>query len=178
MGGIDWGDAPTWFAGVFAALAAYYTRGMLRSQRKQIDEQRQFIAAQSANLTLERRELEAIAAERREGQARAVRLQSIADLVLVYNESPAAIRDVTCFVDSREAGGTNVARIADAASNLGMAIRAVPDWPVPVDVPPGSLAAFDRTRHADVRVLFTDSAGVRWSLDEHNELGPAEPGRD
>ncbi|MFE0651354.1 hypothetical protein ACFVZH_22475 [Streptomyces sp. NPDC059534] len=66
---INWGDAPTWVAGAFAAAAAYYTRGMLKSQRQQIDEQRQFIEEQSANLALERAELRAQAEDRRIAQA-------------------------------------------------------------------------------------------------------------
>ncbi|MGA5198153.1 hypothetical protein [Streptomyces exfoliatus] len=67
---IDWGDAPTWVAGAFAAATAYYTRGMLKSQRQQIEEQRDFIREQSAHLTLERRALMAQAEERRYAQAR------------------------------------------------------------------------------------------------------------
>ncbi|MGY3682981.1 hypothetical protein [Streptomyces sp. TE33382] len=47
MSGIDWGDAPTWIAGGFAAVAAFYARGTLKSQQNQIAEQREFIAERS-----------------------------------------------------------------------------------------------------------------------------------
>lgn len=74
MTGIDWGDAPTWIAGGFAAVAAFYTRSTLKSQQSQIAEQREFIAQQSANLALERQALTADLADRRSSQARQVRL--------------------------------------------------------------------------------------------------------
>ncbi|MFF2650406.1 hypothetical protein [Streptomyces sp. NPDC058045] len=112
MGGIDWGDVPTWIAGAFAAAAAYYARGTLRSQQQQIDEQRGFIAEQAANLRLEREELRAQLAERRATQARKIRLDVTATgaelsdetgelinpdrwLVVVRNESEAPIYDIT-----------------------------------------------------------------------------------
>lgn len=78
MNGIDWGDAPTWIAGAFAALAAFYARSTLRSQQNQIAEQRSFIAEQSANLQLERQALSADLDDRRSAQARQVRLKHMA----------------------------------------------------------------------------------------------------
>ncbi|WP_158810582.1 hypothetical protein [Streptomyces leeuwenhoekii] len=75
MGPIDWGDAPTWIAGSFAAVAAYYARATLQSQRQQIREQREFISEQAANLRLEREQLQAQLADRRSEQARHIRLR-------------------------------------------------------------------------------------------------------
>lgn len=52
--------------------AAWFTYLTIRSQRKQIEEQRVFISEQSANLTLERAELRAALETRRWAQAKQV----------------------------------------------------------------------------------------------------------
>ncbi|MER5534526.1 hypothetical protein [Streptomyces mirabilis] len=119
MGEINWGDAPTWIAGAFAAVAAYYTRATLRSQQKQIAEQRDFITAQAANLRLERSELQAQIADRHAAQARQIRLSIHAEgaelndetgdmenadqwIVTVTNTSDAPIYDVSATFGGQE----------------------------------------------------------------------------
>ncbi|MFB6565442.1 hypothetical protein ACFCYH_42280 [Streptomyces sp. NPDC056400] len=70
MPSIDWGDVPTWMGALFAAGAAFGALGALRSQRTQLNEQRQFIAEQRVVLDLQRQELEDTLAERRVGPLR------------------------------------------------------------------------------------------------------------
>jgi hypothetical protein len=51
--GVDWGDVPTWVGGFFAAIAAFGAVWTMRAQRQQIDEQRDFLRAQTALLELD-----------------------------------------------------------------------------------------------------------------------------
>ncbi|MGO4630516.1 hypothetical protein AB4225_06165 [Streptomyces sp. 2RAF24] len=189
MSGIDWGDAPTWLAGGFAAAAAWYTRGMLRSQRQQIDEQRQFIIEQSTNLSLERAELRAQADTRRRAQARVVGMSAsftVDDesgvmpdhwVVKVTNDSAEPIHGVTVrFGEAYSATEACEIRRSD-----GRRLR-------PVGVPigaigPGRTFRFISARNAAYvsarpRVNFVDGAGVQWELDEHGRLSEVPVGFD
>jgi len=181
MNGIDWGDAPTWCAGVFAAAAAWYTRGMLNSQRQQIEEQRAFIAEQSTNLALERAELRAQAEERRRAQALQVQMDAqwiesdpeygdaVSEAlwrVIVSSHSPEPLRDVTV----RFGDAYNPARAYDASG--GAAPTCVPVFGANRRyrfLSPNSMAMANQRPV----LFFTDNAGVRWRLDEHGELSEA-----
>ncbi|WP_262705534.1 MULTISPECIES: hypothetical protein [Streptomyces] len=182
MGGIDWGDAPTWVAGAFAAAAAYYARGTLRSQQKQIREQREFIAEQSATMALERAELLAQAEERRTAQARRVSMKHSLSWtndaegfggrndhwkVRVINTSDEPIRDVLVRF-----GDTYDARDATTPGQRGWGPGRVHL------IGPGREFTFRSQRMPEVLLenarpdlYFTDANGVRWQLDAHGELG-------
>ncbi|MDX2703959.1 hypothetical protein PV350_13965 [Streptomyces sp. PA03-6a] len=192
MGGIDWGDAPTWVGAAFAAGAAVAAFWTLASQRRQIREQQEFIAEQSATMSLERAELAALADERKWAQARQVRLtcrtagtqpDGMGGIVgydhwvaRVENASDAPLRDVKV-------------RFGLAYVASGAVIEEVSDLPgggrqtAPLDV----LAAHRTARFESARwpeatvdnhrphVYFTDDAGLRWHLDERGKLEqPAE----
>lgn len=186
---IDWGDAPTWVAGAFAAAAAFYTRGMLKSQREQIDEQREFIREQSANLELERAEFRAQAEDRKRAQAAQVRLtgQVVESgggvhgplnetwRARVENRSGEPIKDV-------------VVRYGPSHTSIGSYGRNDPDGhgrnfgiPLAVIGANGTFCFRSPTSsngdlsNARPTALFTDSAGVRWLLDEHGALSEAPP---
>ena len=109
---IDWGDVPTWLRTIFAATAAGAAVWTPKSQRDQIDEQRTFIAEQSANLQLERQQLQAHLDDRRSAQARQILLSRTAGgaelgpetsqlvgadhwIAIVRNDSDAPIYDLT-----------------------------------------------------------------------------------
>ncbi|MGV9344274.1 hypothetical protein ACWDSD_05580 [Streptomyces spiralis] len=188
MGSINWGDVPTWIAGAFAAVAAYYARGTLRSQQEQIKEQREFIAEQAANLRLERQQLQAQLAERRSAQARLVRLNHEAAgaelndetgrlenadhwVVTVRNDSDAPIYDVSAtfsgqspeWVRTEDRAGGGPVRV------LGRSKEIVLTSP-----------RFTPTRLMEARpvVDFRDAEGLRWRLlhDERLEEIPAPEG--
>lgn len=186
---IDWGDAPTWVAGAFAAAAAYYTRGMLRSQRQQIDEQREFIAAQATNLEMERSELRAQAADRRRAQAAQIRMVpkpkqdrgSANDpwteswMVHIQNESPEPIHGIEVrFGDSHTAIGSY-----HGNDNLGRNINL--GVPLP-KLASGGTAWFKSSSSTDGSmpnahpvVSFKDNEGVRWKLDRYGDLAEVPP---
>jgi hypothetical protein len=184
---INWGDAPTWIAGIFAGAAAIYARGMLKSQQKQIAEQREFIAEQSANLALERAGLRAAAEERRSAQAKQVTMshqtaggrpdeEGNVDgydhwVVNVRNASDAPIRQVRVRF-----GDVYVAVSAEELESLSL-----PDGgrrPATVDLlGPGRTLIFRSPRWQEVTVdnhppkcFFTDADGVQWSRDRHGQL--------
>ncbi len=170
---IDWGDAPTWVAGAFAAAAAYYTRGMLKSQRQQIDEQREFIREQSANLALERQALRAQAEERRVAHARQISASWFGGMVRVLNASDAPITDVTAMFGERESvKGHEVvpAGIGDHELLSG-------EYDMPVDVIGAgrtyAFAAPEEGVEGTVCVLFSDEDGQRWRLGVDGKLESA-----
>ncbi|MFJ3097366.1 hypothetical protein [Streptomyces hydrogenans] len=172
---IDWGDAPTWVAGAFAAAAAYYTRGMLKSQRQQITEQRQFIAEQSANLELERAELRAQADDRRISQARAVWAGRQRGAFVVENGSDAVLRNVTVTFDGMPA--TSAYEMVDAG--IGDIVQFVGDYAGEVvAIGPGRRFAFRSGEEwgpvvDDEVAFFQDEAGVRWRLSGDGVLEEA-----
>lgn len=171
MVSIDWGDAPTWVAGAFAAAAAYYTRGMLKSQRQQIDEQRQFIAEQSANLSLERQALQAQADERKYAHARQVEAERWQHFLKVRNLSDAPITDV--FVRFGDRSATKAHQIIPAGH--GDPPRFSGDSEMPVElIGPGREYAFvdgiERWTTEVAVLFFTDEDSARWQLDQDGKL--------
>ncbi|MFF5972230.1 hypothetical protein ACFY7C_11995 [Streptomyces sp. NPDC012769] len=182
IGDIDWGDAPTWVAGAFAAAAAYYTRGMLRSQREQIAEQRDFIAEQSANLSLERQALLAQAEERLYAQARCIEVRRERNSLRVFNHSDAPIHGVS--VAFGEDGRRAVRAYRVTSSETGTRELLTGDYPTPVEViGVGSHFSFLDPFEGwdDVAVLyFTDADGAQWQLTQHGrlELDQSDEGTD
>jgi hypothetical protein len=186
---IDWGDAPTWVAGAFAAAAAYYARGTLKSQRQQIDEQREFIAEQAANLQLERAEYGAIAAERRRAQAALIRMEpnpqthrsGLTDpwtewwLVKIHNRSSEPVRDVVVrFGENHTAlgsfhGNDHMCRGAQLGVPLPVLAREGAAWFKSASSTDGSMP------NALPCVYFTDNEGVRWKLDRYGDLAEVPP---
>ncbi|WP_328361337.1 hypothetical protein OG800_26330 [Streptomyces sp. NBC_00445] len=173
MGGIDWGDAPTWVAGAFAAAAAYYTRGTLKSQQKQIREQRQFIAEQSMNLTLEREELRLATLERRERQARLVHVEEgygERRLGLLMNGSDAPIYDLVIqFGNQVPETGTPIT--GDRRITYGPTSRLAPGR-LPCAVFGAREALTFELKHeaGDRLITFRDDAGVNWRISQHGKL--------
>lgn len=171
MGDIGPGDWPTWVGAVFAAIAAGATLWTLKSQRKQIDEQRAFIGEQAANLRLERAELMAAAQVRREEQARAVTLAPTRQYASIRNNSNDPIREVACTD-----GGAPLERVFvtvdtanpnHSAEMLAAIIQGSANAPAPI-VGVGCGASFprDQENQGQLSFTFTDAAGIRWERDE------------
>ena len=180
---IQWGDAPTAAAAVFAAIAAVFAGLTLRSQSKQIGDQQKFIEEQSTNLQLERAELRAQADDRRRQQARNVEMRSLLQahgggmygdltedwIVEVINRSSEPIRDVTmqCGEDVEAVRGSMDSDLtAVPLTTIGGGDRA---RLMTEQYPPGEL---EPKRPV---LLFTDNAGVRWRLDEQGDLSEVRP---
>ncbi|WP_262702241.1 MULTISPECIES: hypothetical protein [Streptomyces] len=177
---IDWGDAPTWVGTGFAALAAGAAVWTLASQRRQIGEQREFIAEQSANLALEREELRAAAEERRWGQARQIVLNAVVTkgesgltatatavwVALVRNASSVSIRNV-----EMRFGGESPAQTTQEKPAYEV------DIGHDVTIATGALYSFESTRGDDEYLRqhppvmhFEDVHGRRWQLDRFGAL--------
>jgi hypothetical protein len=174
MSGINWGDVPTWVAGTFAAAAAFYTRGMLQSQRQQIDEQRRFIAEQSANLSLERQALQAQADERKFAHARQIEAERWQNVLRVRNLSDSPITDVDVKFGDRPA----VKAHQVVPAGIGNHELYSGDFEIPVElIGPGRLYAFvdsvDRRTEDAAVLFFTDEDGTQWQLDEKGKLETA-----
>lgn len=188
MRGIDWGDAPTWIAGGFAAVAAFYARGTLKSQQNQIAEQREFIAEQSANLHLERQALSADLEDRRSSQARQVRIKHLAYgaelndesgqlegadqwYLTVVNGSDAPLYDVSVFFGDAPARWVQSPGRAGGQPLRVLARSMEAEFESPV---------FESTRLAGARgvVRFKDDQGVTWRLrpdEQLEEITDSEP---
>ncbi|MGQ5606173.1 hypothetical protein [Streptomyces sp. EKS3.2] len=195
MSGIDWGDVPTWCGAIFAASAAGAAVWTLASQRAQIREQRHFIGEQAQNLALEREELRAAAAARREAQAKQVYMHArmsgsewdddgevVPDqwIVSVMNRSDAPLHGLELRFGSAYLA-SDVQEIPPTAlhsSNPGERRS------LPVDLlGPGRALRFQSQQwsrtvvHNNKPTLsFTDEAGVRWTLDWQGKLEEAPPG--
>lgn len=187
MSDIDWGDAPTWIAAVFAGGAAWFAGMTLRSQRRQIDEQREFIGEQAANLQLERAVLRADTDDRKRGQARQVTMQAIVQGVGDSGEGRAEYWQV-------QIGNRTAEPIHDVSVQCGASISAARvilhggvqtergPHPAPLVLLSSGFSAEFHTDHAPVGTLkterpvvfFKDNAGVRWRLDEHGDLSETE----
>ncbi|MEU9861314.1 hypothetical protein AB0D99_10580 [Streptomyces sp. NPDC047971] len=189
MSDIDWGDAPTWIAALFAGGAAWFAGRTLGSQRKQIKEQREFIREQSENLQLERNELRAQADDRKRQQAASVEMtprleqtRPTADspwngtwIVKVVNMSPEPVHEVSVQFEDPD---LVVRFYTDPDFRRGT--PAVP----PVEVVRGdggsiwfqssSTLASDMEARLPI-LFFTDNAGVRWRRDVHGDLAEAPP---
>ncbi|MFC9269136.1 hypothetical protein ACFTXJ_15375 [Streptomyces zhihengii] len=184
---IDWGDAPTWVAAFFAAGAAAFAGGTLRSQRQQITEQRAFIEEQSANLALEREALRAAADDRRWAQAR--RIYALLRLnggtlddegnrvgydsweVEVRNESDSPVRQVTVrfgdVYDAQRAEDASRRHLPGGGRHPGRVDIIGAENSVTFYSPRLSEVAVDN--HPPM-VLFTDDAGIAWQLDRLGNL--------
>lgn len=183
MRDIDWGDAPTWIAAVFAGLAALAAGLTLRSQRKQIEEQRRFIGEQSTNLELERAELRAQAEERRRQQAQQVRMKIRLQAMGggMHGESTEM-----WIVEASNRSSEPLRELAIQCGDSVQAVRAVTAVG-PSEVPVSIIGAredvrFETAGHepGELRskrpvLRFTDNAGVRWRLDEHSDLSEVPP---
>ncbi|MEV6540869.1 hypothetical protein [Streptomyces sp. NPDC051665] len=181
------GDWATWVGSTFAAIAAGATLWTLKSQRDQIDEQREFIAEQSATMELERAELSAVAADRRVAQARRVVMSSgmLASTwvngvpgpddrwkAIVDNYSDAPVHNVEVRFGSAYSA-------AEAHQYLrGNAPAEGERLPLPIDLLGPNRAALilsptwpPAAAHNNRPTLyFTDDNGVRWSLDSYGKL--------
>ncbi|MFI7014398.1 hypothetical protein [Streptomyces sp. NPDC050164] len=177
MSAVDWGDVPTWAAAVFAGGAALFAYQTIRSQREQIGEQRQFIAEQSANLRLERAELQAQADERRRSQANLVSIQAAQVavgtrpdvdhrwLVRVRNLSDEPIHQVMATF------GEHLQVATATAHQLPEGARVVPVLGAEDSAEFRShLADGENLNDHRPAILFTDNAGVRWCRDTLGNL--------
>ncbi|MZE51870.1 hypothetical protein GTY86_11290 [Streptomyces sp. SID5770] len=202
MSGIDWGDAPTWIASVFAGGAAWFAGSTWLGQRKQlallraqveeqsefIGEQRVLIREQSQNIQLERTELRAQAEDRRYAQARAVEMAAewASAGTTAYGPAASDHWEVTVRNRSAEPLRDVTVRFGDAYLPVGAALldeevnSYQPNTPVPVPlIGPRRVFRFDSARgsvaieNARPVLFFTDNAGVRWQLDEYGELSEA-----
>ncbi|WP_030024916.1 hypothetical protein [Streptomyces monomycini] len=197
MNAIDWGDAPTWVGALFAGGAALFAYQTIRSQRRQISEQQDFIAEQSATMALERAALRAAAEDRRRAQARRVRLHCRLHASRVTQDeegNPVYIEDcwrVVIHNDSEESIRCLTARfgegyVAIAAHQLPPSLQRVDDGerlPIPVPVlGPGRRCVLYSSRMSTATLensrptlFFTDAGGVQWRLDDHEDLAEVEP---
>ncbi|MYR93086.1 MULTISPECIES: hypothetical protein [unclassified Streptomyces] len=173
MSSIDWGDAPTWIAAVFAGGAALFAGLTIRSQRQQIAEQRGFIGEQSRNLRLEREALEAGRQERRRAQAEEIYIGRTNRRALgeVRNHSGAPIKDVTL-----EAGDLRSVSAEFVDLEGRPTSRTTNELPLAV-VGAGKRATFLLRLEQPLSevsetfvVTFTDADGVRWQRNEHGLL--------
>lgn len=173
MSDIGAGDWPTWLAAVFAAVAAGATIWTLISQRKQIDEQRVFIGEQSANLALEREELRAARQQRREEQARRLKILDTRTHAHLLNESDDPVTEVSCADGdtSLERGYTSSGPLSPEYALQAAIFRSEAEALLPV-VGAGQGATFSRDpgSRGILTFRFTDAAGVRWSRDELGNL--------
>ncbi|MGA5322438.1 hypothetical protein ACPCIU_18630 [Streptomyces seoulensis] len=193
MSVINWGDVPTWLGTVFAAAAAGAAVWTLKSQRDQIQEQRVFIAEQSATMELERAELRSAAEDRRWAQARRVRMHhqpawSTPDaegnagpddhwVVIASNGSDAPVHQVEVRF-----GSAYTAAEAYELSRESLHAHQGERRTIPLHlVGPSRRVRFhsQRWRSATVHnnrptLYFTDDGGVRWSLDSYGKLEETE----
>ncbi|MEU9298818.1 hypothetical protein [Streptomyces sp. NPDC048266] len=143
---------------------------MLKSQRQQIQEQREFIAEQSANLALERQALHAQAEDRKVAHARQITADWYVGMVRLLNASNAPITDVTAMFGEQPSPKGH--EVVPAGLGNHQQLRGEYEMPVAV-VGAGRTYAFaapDRDVEGAVRVLFTDEDGQRWSLDVDGAL--------
>ncbi|OPC84210.1 hypothetical protein B4N89_27705 [Embleya scabrispora] len=179
---IEWGDAPTWIGAIGASLAAWAAFWTLRSQRRQIAAQQQFIQDQSEVLALQRSALIEDAEDRRSAQALrisvACRIVDDAWIVQVTNASSEPITDL----DARFGESYVVSDAVVFPPDGGTAVRS--GSPVAV-LGPGRKALLESSRlstatleNSRPTVTFTDRAGRQWRTDEHDNLQPVvQPGQ-
>ncbi|MFG3426154.1 hypothetical protein [Streptomyces californicus] len=195
MSSVDWGDAPTWIAAVFAGGAALFAGLTIRSQRQQITEQRQFIDEQSQNLALERAALRAAEEARRWAQAKQVTMicgpggyrerDSGGSFigydrwrVEVTNGSDEPVRDVMVRFGDTYAAANAVefeSRHLPDGGRRGVPVTVLgPQRTVVFESPRWQEATVDNNRPI---VQFTDAAGAIWRRDEHGALDAVEEER-
>ncbi|MEV0553121.1 hypothetical protein AB0I27_06635 [Streptomyces sp. NPDC050597] len=149
----------------------------MKSQQKQIREQRQFIAEQSMNLALEREELRQAALERRERQARLVHVEEGYEqrgLGYLKNGSDAPIYDLLIqFGNEVPAAGTQIIRdqrIMDGPMD-GPTFYLESGGLPRAALGAGAALIFNLEHEAGERLItFRDDAGVNWSISQHGKL--------
>ncbi|MFE5996754.1 hypothetical protein ACFQ6C_07650 [Streptomyces sp. NPDC056454] len=174
MSSIDWGDAPTWIAAVFAGGAALFAGLTIRSQRQQIAEQREFIGEQSQNLRLEREALEAGRQDRRRAQAELVFVRKTPQgMGLVTNSSGSPITLVTLRAGDTPAVNAGIHKEGNVLGADGE--RASLPFPL-IGSERGATFSFgaiwrEIAQNRETLVAaYTDADGVRWEMDEHGLL--------
>ncbi|MEU5908929.1 hypothetical protein ABZ780_31760, partial [Micromonospora sp. NPDC047467] len=167
----------------------------LASQRSQIREQRQFIAEQSANLALEREELRAAAAARREAQAKQVHMNYQVEggswdsegnvvgydhwEVRIRNGSDDPLRDV----EVRFGTAYLAAEVYEVPPSAFSGPNPGERRSLPVHLlGPGRVLRFLSPQWSEATVdnnrptlFFTDDGGVRWALDWQGKLEETQP---
>ncbi|WP_141746959.1 hypothetical protein [Streptomyces agglomeratus] len=180
--GIDWGDVPTWLGGTFAAIAAYGAVATMRSQRRQIEEQRQFLRAQTALLSLDHR-------QRTQAQALKVSLEARTNKDLgkrwwtayVDNWSDAPISDVQLSfgVAAPESAGTRHGGAAGGALELSWFLKRPRSVDLDAHISIGargrvwffSVSWREHQQPGLAPILeFTDTNNLRWRLDHYGDL--------
>ncbi|MFJ2292116.1 hypothetical protein ACIOG7_10445 [Streptomyces sp. NPDC087894] len=183
MSSVDWGDAPTWIAAIFAGGAALFAGMTIRSQRQQIDEQRAFIGEQSANLLLERELLRAQADDRKRAQARSITMSASMAFTIDDADFP-DVWQVTVSNPTEEPMTDVWVRFGDTYTALSartVTARGVPrnsTRGVPVDViGPNRRFRFDSSSRPGAALendppvlLFRDTAGTRSRLDQRGVI--------
>lgn len=197
---IDWGDAPTWVAAVFAGGAAWFAGWTWTSQRKQlgllqeqveeqssfIAEQRQFMSEQAENLQLERIQLRSVNDVQRRKQAKTIRVDAVhtwagggrdpeAEFweVIIRNGGTEPVYDLTVIYEGQS--------LNQSVRPYG-GVAAEPGTP-PIRVLPAGEALRFKTDHHDRGTIgdafptayFTDAQGVRWGIDRHGKLAEETP---
>jgi hypothetical protein len=178
--GADWGDVPTWLGGIFAAVAALGAVATLRGQRRQIQEQRDFLRAQTALLDLDHQQrvvAQALGVSLDVKKCRGPLWEMIDSLgpwhhwrVVVRNGSSGPITDVEVLFGANRPRQITVGSVRIPEASL-IAIQAhdAAEYRSPEWVP----------HHLDAEaptVTFTDLNGVRWCLDRYGALRKASPG--
>ncbi|MBT2391652.1 hypothetical protein J7E87_19990 [Streptomyces sp. ISL-1] len=189
MVSIDWGDAPTWVAGAFAAAAAYYARSTLKSQQKQISEQQEFIAEQAENLHLERRALIAAAEDRRWEQVRQVHFTAVVtkgEGGLGPGGRPLVNTAVwVAMVTNSSQGPINSVQVAFGEDQPTEVLQEKPSYEVVVEeastIPAGGVWVFDSPRGTNEylndrqpMVTFVDVHGNAWQLDRFQKISEVD----
>lgn len=173
--GIDWGDVPTWVAGAFAAVAAIGATATLKSQKQQLEEQRDFLRAQTALLSLDHRDRVWKQALKISCSTKVFWWLSGYKGAVVRNGSDAPITDVQ--VTFGEEAPVSVwsrwgshASLLDGDPAIWRALRgreSVCFHSRSVPKP--------RREFLDPSVAFTDAGGVRWCLGPYGDLRQIEP---
>ncbi|MEU7428382.1 hypothetical protein [Streptomyces sp. NPDC040750] len=151
--------------GLFAGVAAYGAMATLRSQKRQIKEQRQFIADQSSVLELQRHELSAVKEGRRWEQARKVSCGYAASRgneiqwLSVANRSSAPVYGVNVLWGGRHVNSTKVvvSRFTGGRTPATSPVECLNSLEEALFKPPTGGIRAD--------IYFTDDAGQRWHMD-------------
>ncbi|OKH91483.1 hypothetical protein AB852_28410 [Streptomyces uncialis] len=170
---MDLGDVPTWFGVAFAGAAAIAAVLTMRNQQTQLKEQRKFIEVQTENLSLERVELLAAVEDRREAQARQIRVTVSDAYVSATNGSNAPIHDVRCSVGGAAALRAVVTAPDESTSLRMQAAEVMRTSTSSLEVVgSGQVARFQRPGAGvgSVQVTFTDAHGYVWVRGELGSL--------
>ncbi|KJS60663.1 hypothetical protein [Streptomyces rubellomurinus] len=182
-GQINWGDVPTWAGFVAAAVAAAFAAAGFVKLREQAEEQSTFIteqralmAEQMATLTLERKELRAVAEDRISSQARQVKMDvqefDRTMVARVFNKSGWTIRDVAVKF------GSHTPMIHEVSRENFSVVLGEYEGSVPMVGPDHVFEFWLQDQPMNVMLEsrpvlhFRDSQGAEWQLDEYGDLKP------